>query len=74
MIFATPTGRNGSKLAPRRSQDGPKISQDAPKTAQEAPKTPQDASKMLWEPFWCRFGVEFGPRSLLNSLVFLWFL
>ena len=45
MIFATPTGRNGSKLAPRRSQDGPKISQEAPKTAQEAPKTAQETPR-----------------------------
>ena len=45
MIFATPTGRNGSKLGPRRSQDGPKIAQEAPKTAQEAPKTAQEAPR-----------------------------
>ena len=45
MIFATPTGRNGSKLAPRRSQDGPKIPQEAPKTAQEAPKTAQETPR-----------------------------
>ena len=45
MIFATPTGRNGSKFAPRRSQDGPKIPQEAPKTAQEAPKTAQETPR-----------------------------
>ena len=45
MILATPTGRNGSKLAPRRSQDGPKIPQEAPKTAQEVPKMAQEAPR-----------------------------
>ena len=44
MIFATPTGRNGSKLAPRQPQETPKTAQEAPKTAQETPRRPQEGA------------------------------
>ena len=72
--FAREGCQNPPQDGPRRPQDGPRGPQDGPRRPQEAPRRPQDASKRPWEPFWCRFGVEFGPRRPLKSLVFLRFL
>ena len=41
MIFATPAGRNCSKLAPRQLQACPKIAQEGPKTAQGPAREPR---------------------------------
>ena len=62
------------KRPPREPQTPPR----GPKTPQRRPKTPPRGPKrplgLSWEPFWTRFGLNFGPRTSRKLVVFPRFL